>query len=101
MKVCGKCTIELSESEEGPFCDPCTFSSWFEQLPIELQTQVDSMIFANDNKLLAIKLMKDSLQIGLHNSADLLRWRFNTLKESSRDKFTCNPATFWDGFYSL
>ncbi|MDJ1466342.1 hypothetical protein QNI19_21585 [Cytophagaceae bacterium DM2B3-1] len=91
----------LREHEADSLCDTCKFPYWFKQLPTELQTQIDSMIFANDNKLFAIKLMKDYLKIRLYDSNDLLRWRFELLKESSIDKFTCDPDTFWDGFYTL
>lgn len=87
----------LKDYEVGSLCDTCKFSSWFEQLSSEQQAEVDSLIFTSQ-KLKAVVLMKDALQIGLRDSSDLLNWRFSKLKESSRDKFEVDPDTYWNGF---
>ncbi|MDJ1500511.1 hypothetical protein [Xanthocytophaga agilis] len=96
IRACKKCTIEMSESEESSFCNTCKCATWFEQLSGEQQAEVDSLIFTNQN-LKAIVLTKDTLQIGLRNAVDLLDWRFNVLKESSRDKFEIDPDTYCKG----
>ena len=80
-------------------CETCRHANAAAELPASLWVEIDPLVIAN-NKLVAIKRIRDHCECPLHDALGIFVDRYRHLRKSMPSKFHETDDEYWAGFES-
>ena len=82
-----------------PYCEHDYLVDLFTESSDDFREEVEKLIY--ERKILeGMRLIKQTLRIGLGQSNQLFSWRYRQLRDINQKNFICSDEAYWNGFYS-